>query len=154
MLHSRAPFIAPLALLLAACTFVLALPAAAGAQGAFGLGVTIAQGQGRPLPTAPLPPAVRYQGARNRYFQLAYGNGYTDGHEKGIEDGRHWRSFDPERHRRYRDADHRYDRRYGPRVEYQRAYRDGFLAGYRMGYREAGRYRGYSRDWDPRRRPY
>jgi hypothetical protein len=148
MLLHRTGFI----VLLTACGVLLALPATAGAQVSVGVGVVIGQGQARRLPPAPAHGAWNRPGG-GQYHQFAYGNGYTDGYEKGIEDGRHWRTFDPERHRRYRNADHRYDRRYGPRFEYQRAYRDGFLAGYQMGYREAGRYRGYSRDWDPRRRP-
>ncbi len=148
MLLHRTGFIVLRTLLLGASVFVLALPATAAAQ--VSVGVTIGQGPARRLP----PPA---RGVLNRpgggqVYQLAYSNGYADGHEKGIEDGRHWRSFDPDRHSRYRNADHRYNRRYGPRFEYQRAYRDGFLAGYQVAYRDTSRYRGYSRDWDPRRR--
>jgi hypothetical protein len=153
MLHHRAGFIVPRALLLGACVFAIALPATAGAQVSVGVGVAIGQGQARRLPPPPARGSWNQPGG-GRYDQLAYGNGYTDGYEKGLEDGRRWRTFDPNRHRRYRNADHYYNRHYGPRFEYQRAYRDGFLAGYQMGYREVGRYRGYSRGSDPRRRPY
>jgi hypothetical protein len=149
----RAGFIVPRAFLLAMCVLVLALPASASAQVSVGIGLVVGQGQARRLSPPPARGSWRQPGY-DRYDQVAYGNGYTDGYEKGIEDGSRWRSFDPDRHRRYRNADHYYSRRYGPRFEYQRAYRDGFLAGYQVGYREAGRYRGYSRDKDPRRRPY
>jgi hypothetical protein len=44
------------------------------------------------------------------------------------------------RARRYRSADHDYDRRYGSRDEYAREYRANFERGYREGY-ERARYR-------------
>jgi hypothetical protein len=155
MLHHRTrSILAVAAPLFVAGALVVATPERAAGQGSVGFGITIQQGWGRQLPPPPPLRGMRYQPRNDRYYQVAYRNGYTDGYEKGIEDGRRWRSFDPNRHRRYRNADHYYDRRYGPRFEYESAYRDGFISGYQIGYQETGRYRGYSRGNDPRRRPY
>ena len=41
--------------------------------------------------------------------------GFRDGIEAGRDDARHRERFDPVRARRYRSADHDYDRRYGSR---------------------------------------
>ena len=60
--------------------------------------------------------------------------GYRDGIETGRDDARHRERFDPVRARRYRSADHDYDRRYGSRDEYAREYRVNFDRGYREGY--------------------
>jgi hypothetical protein len=49
-------------------------------------------------------------------------NGYSDGYDKGLEDGRDQRGFDPTRHRWYRSADRGYDGRYGSRTQYARIY--------------------------------
>src|SRR5512139_2192685 len=82
------------------------------------------------------------RGGRDDY---AYRNGYQDGVEKGLEDTRKHRSYDPPRHRRYRNGDHNYERWYGPKEYYESVYRDGFRAGYDQAYRQGVRY-GY----DPR----
>jgi hypothetical protein len=66
--------------------------------------------------------------------------GYRDGIEAGRDDARHRERFDPVRARRYRSADHDYDRRYGSRDEYAREYRANFERGYRNGYEGARRY--------------
>lgn len=86
-------------------------------------------------------------GGRGPYGQGSYGyyspgfdNGARDGYEKGQEDARKNRSFDPVRHSWYRSGDRDYERRYGSREEYKNIYRRGFQQGYERGYRE-GRYR-------------
>jgi len=66
--------------------------------------------------------------------------GYRDGVEAGRDDARHRERFDPVRARRYRSADHDYDRRYGSRDEYAREYRANFERGYRQGYDRGRRY--------------
>jgi hypothetical protein len=50
-----------------------------------------------------------------------------------------FRSYDVQRHSRYRSADRGYDDRYGSRDEYRNVYRDGFQVGYDEGYRGSGR---------------
>jgi hypothetical protein len=151
--HRTRAILAVVAPLVAACALVLATPERAAAQVSLGFGVVIGYDQGRRIP--PPPSTGAWYGSRdNRQYQFAYSNGYTDGYEKGRDDGRDWRAFDPMRHRRYREADHKYNRRLGPRVEYERAYRDGFRAGYEASYREAQAYRGYPRGRDPRWQPY
>jgi flagellar biosynthesis/type III secretory pathway protein FliH len=81
-----------------------------------------------------------YGGYGGGYYSPALNNGLRDGHEKGVEDARKNRSFDPRRHSWYRSGDRHYERRYGPREQYEDTYRRGFQEGYERGYRE-GRYR-------------
>ena len=69
---------------------------------------------------------------------VAYDNGYRDGLNKGREDARDRDSFDPVRHKEYRNADRGYNSRYGSKDQYKFAYRDGFDAGYRQAYRDNG----------------
>jgi hypothetical protein len=73
------------------------------------------------------------------YSNIAFQTGYEDGYDKGREDARDNDRYDPGRHGRFRSADHGYERRYGPKVEYQRVYRDGFRSGYDEGYRDNAR---------------
>jgi flagellar biosynthesis/type III secretory pathway protein FliH len=73
-------------------------------------------------------------------YSPAFDTGARDGYEKGVEDARKNRSFDPVRHRWYRDAERDYRREYGSREQYRDVYRRGFQEGYQRGYRE-GRYR-------------
>ena len=61
--------------------------------------------------------------------------GYRDGIDEGRSDARHHARYDPVGSRRYRSADHDYDRRIGPREEYVRHYRAAFERGYAEGYR-------------------
>jgi hypothetical protein len=72
-------------------------------------------------------------------YSVAHDNGVRDGLEKGREDIRKNRSFDPRRHEWYRDGDRSYNGRYGSRDQYKVDYRAGFNAGYDQGYRQ-GRY--------------
>jgi hypothetical protein len=69
---------------------------------------------------------------------VAYDNGYRDGQAKGIEDARGRDSFDPVRHKEYRNADRGYNSRYGTKDQYKLTYRDGFEAGYAQAYRQNG----------------
>jgi flagellar biosynthesis/type III secretory pathway protein FliH len=80
-----------------------------------------------------------YPGVRG-YTNAAFQNGVNDGYEKGMEDTRKNRSFDPLRHAWYRSGDRRYEDRFGSREQYKDVYRRGFQEGYDRGYRE-GRYR-------------
>ena len=70
----------------------------------------------------------------------AFQNGLNDGYEKGAEDSRKRRTFDPLRHQWYRSGDHEYDRRFGPKQQYEDTYREAFKRGYERGYREGRRY--------------
>lgn len=74
-----------------------------------------------------------------RVREVAVNNGYNDGYQKGLEDGRDRHSFDPTRHKWYRNANRNYDSRYGPKAEYENFYRDGFRRGYDNGYRDGDR---------------
>jgi len=77
--------------------------------------------------------------ADRRFGTAAFDNGYADGYEKGLEDGRDRREYDPVRHRWYREGDRGYESRDGSRAEYQNTYRDGFRSGYDAGYRDGER---------------
>ena len=84
-----------------------------------------------------------YPGSYGRsggYFDVAFQNGVNDGYEKGAEDARRNRSFDPLRQAWYRSGDRHYDSRFGSREQYRDLYRQGFRDGYERGFRE-GRYR-------------
>jgi hypothetical protein len=87
------------------------------------------------------PQTYPNRGGRYGTGGVAFDNGYRDGLEKGREDGRKNRSYDPVRHDRYRDGDHGYDRRYGSKDNYKLVYRDGFEAGYQQAFRQSDRYR-------------
>ncbi len=91
-----------------------------------------------------VPPAVVYPERApypggGAYQSRAADMGYRDGLEVGRNDARDRESYDPIRSKRYRSADHDYDRRYGAREEYQRQYREAFQRGYDEGYRGVGR---------------
>jgi hypothetical protein len=146
MLRYNPRFALHLSALSAIVGLALAVPQPAAAQISVGFGVVIGGGQGPRTPPLPTRQGSWYGPQRNTLFEYASRNGYVDGYEKGIDDARDRRPFDLLRHRRYRSADHNYDRRYGPKVEYQNAYRDGFRTGYAAGYREImQRYGGYGR---------
>jgi hypothetical protein len=74
------------------------------------------------------------------YNDFAFQNGANDGYEKGLEDARKNRSFDPLRHDWYRSGDRHYENRYGSKDQYKNVYREGFRDGYDRGFRD-GRYR-------------
>jgi hypothetical protein len=71
-------------------------------------------------------------------YSAGYPNGVNDGIEKGREDARRHRSYDPLRHDWYRDGDRHYRGEYGSRQQYKDIYREGFKEGYDRGYREFG----------------
>jgi hypothetical protein len=98
------------------------------------------QGRPRAIPRQDQPTFPgRYPTSRrgdNVYTRVAFDNGYIDGREKGEEDARKNRSYDVDRHSRYRSADRGYDERYGSRDQYRTVYRDGFQAGYDESFRD------------------
>jgi hypothetical protein len=69
------------------------------------------------------------------YVSPAFENGRSDGYEKGIEDARKRRSFDPLRHDWYRAGDRHYAREFGAKQQYEDLYRRGFREGYERGFR-------------------
>ena len=79
-------------------------------------------------------------GGNGYYYSPALDNGARDGFEKGQEDARKNRSYDPHRHSWYRSGDRHYEDRYGARDRYKDLYRQGFQQGYEQGFRD-GRYR-------------
>jgi len=91
-------------------------------------------------PVVVVPPPVFYPSApavavpRYEERSIAARNGYRDGLDAGRHDARDGNRFDPARVKRYREGDHDYDRRYGPRDDYKREYRAAFEQGYREGY--------------------
>jgi hypothetical protein len=86
-------------------------------------------------PPPPAQPPTYGDAARDRYVSPGGQNGYRDGVEEGQRDARNGERFDPVRSRRYRSADHDYNRRFGSLDEYKREYRDAFQRGYETGYR-------------------
>jgi len=94
----------------------------------------------REAPRYGSPYGDRYPGAGAPYAGLGFDQGYRDGYEKGREDARDRDSYDPVRHRWYRNGDRGYDRRFGPKDAYKLAYREGFSSGYDRSYRDAGVY--------------
>jgi flagellar biosynthesis/type III secretory pathway protein FliH len=79
-------------------------------------------------------------GGYGGYYDAAVQNGSNDGYEKGLEDARKNRSFDPLRHDWYRSGDRHYENRYGSKEQYKDLYRQGFRNGYERGFQD-GRYR-------------
>lgn len=74
-----------------------------------------------------------------RALRTAFDVGARDGYEKGLEDVRDRDRHDPRRHKWYREGDHNYESRFGPREQFKNEYRQGFLNGYDRAYRN-GRY--------------
>lgn len=75
-----------------------------------------------------------------QYTDFAFRNGFTDGYEAGLRDGRDRRRFDPISEGRYRSGDRGYNGRYGSRESYKFRYRDAFREGYEHGYEDGVRY--------------
>lgn len=71
-------------------------------------------------------------------------------YDKGRDDARDNRAFDPMRQDRYRSADRGYNKRYGSKEEYRAVYRDGFRAGYEEGYGDVNGYGGDRRGGERR----
>jgi hypothetical protein len=93
----------------------------------------------RGLPGGRQSPPAAYGRAGVR-LDVAAQQGYSDGYEAGLDDGRNGRRFDPVAERRYRNADRGYNNSYCPRERYKASYRSGFLPGYEVGYQDAARY--------------
>jgi hypothetical protein len=83
----------------------------------------------------------RGPGRTRGYQDPAYARGYSDGWDKGLEDGRDRDRYDPVRHGDYKDADNGYDRTYGSKDAYKNNYRSGFRQGYEAAYRDTRGYR-------------
>jgi len=71
-------------------------------------------------------------------YERGMDRGYLKGLEKGREDFRKHRDFDPARHKQYRNADDGYKSSYGDRRNYEAGYRRAFEDGYRQAYRPYG----------------
>src|SRR5262249_36992463 len=93
---------------------------------------------------------------RYRYGQRGYGNnglsnngrqvaeqrGYSTGLDRGRDDARDGRSFNPNNSDHYRHGDSGYHSEYGNKEAYRSVYRAAFRRGYEQGYRQArGRFR-------------
>jgi hypothetical protein len=76
------------------------------------------------------------RGINSGFQRVPFDNGYNDGYQKGREDARENRDFDPVRHSWYRDGSRGYDDDYGTKTQYRNVYREGFESGYSAGYRE------------------
>jgi hypothetical protein len=82
------------------------------------------------------------------YYSPASDKGFSDGYEKGLDDGRDRDRFQPERHKWYREGDRGYKSSFGSRDRYKVEYRDAFRQGYEQGYRDSRTgYRGQARAW-------
>jgi hypothetical protein len=80
--------------------------------------------------------AYRGDGYRDndRRYDPAYENGYRDGMNLGEQDARKRKSFRPQKHDEFEDADRGYNRSYGDKNQYKSQYRQGFQNGYSEGY--------------------
>ena len=72
---------------------------------------------------------------------LASSNGFNDGYQEGVSDGRNRHRDAPTAESRYRNGDHGYGGWYGPREAYRANYRRAFIDGYENGYRDGWGYR-------------
>jgi hypothetical protein len=79
-----------------------------------------------------------YYDRRDDRYNPAFDNGYRDGMSIGQKDARQGKSFRPQKHDEYEDADRGYNRGYGDKNQYKSEYRQGFQNGYSDGY---GRWR-------------
>jgi hypothetical protein len=73
------------------------------------------------------------------YQEPAAARGYSDGYDKGLDDGRDRDRYDPVSHKDYRNGEVGYDTDYGTRDAYRNNYRAGFRQGYEDGYRHGTR---------------
>jgi len=104
------------------------------------------RGRGRSGGAPPVWWDGRGQNRPGARVDLALENGYLDGYESGLDDGADRDRFNPVNDRRYRDADHGYERFYGPRELYRNRYRAAYQDGYRAGYEDGRRY-GNGKPW-------
>ncbi len=85
----------------------------------------------------------RYPDNSGRYGSaraIAEQRGYATGLDRGRDDARDHRSYNPNNSSHYRDGDSGYHSEYGSKDAYRAAYRDGFRRGYAAGYREFSGY--------------
>ena len=87
-----------------------------------------------------IPPWSAGNGRGVYRYDPAYQTGLNDGYEAGLDDGRDGRRYDPVSERRFRNADHGYEREYGPREAYKNQYREAFKTGYARGFADGRRY--------------
>jgi len=87
-----------------------------------------------------VPPYSNVPGYSAGRYDNAYQIGLNDGYEAGVNDADGHRAFDPISERRYRSADHGYQKSYGPKEAYKNSYRNAFRQGYERGYQDARRY--------------
>ena len=71
---------------------------------------------------------------RDDRYHAAFDNGYRDGINIGQRDARQGKSFRPQKHDEYEDADRGYNHDYGDKNHYKNEYRQGFQNGYSDGY--------------------
>jgi hypothetical protein len=83
------------------------------------------------------------------YNRRAFDQGFNDGYEAGLDDGRDGRQFDPVAESRYRSGDRGYEREYGSRETYKADYRNAFRQGYESGFNDGRRYGTNRRWWNP-----
>jgi hypothetical protein len=105
---------------------LLALPAQSQAGVHVGVGIRIDNG-------------YYYDGRYPDTVRIGYHTGYDDGYNEGVKDARHHERFSFWDEGRYRDGDHGYHGRLGPRYEYVNGYRRGFESGYRRGFETSRR---------------
>ena len=80
-------------------------------------------------------------GDRDDRYQQAINNGYRDGLNLGQQDALKGKSYRPQKHDEYEDADRGYNRNYGDKNVYKNQYRQAFQNGYSDGYYGRGRWR-------------
>ena len=80
-----------------------------------------------------------YPGNRGGYgsYSPASEKGFSEGYEKGLDDGDDGDRFAPEQHKWYREGDRGYKGSYGSRDRYKIEYREAFRQGYDQGYRDS-----------------
>lgn len=79
---------------------------------------------------APYGPPPRTWG----YTDVAFDMGYRIGLHQGQRDAGDNKSFDPNRHDDYRDADKGYHNDYGSKAAYRNHFRQGYMRGYQDGF--------------------
>jgi hypothetical protein len=83
-----------------------------------------------------------YPGDRGGYgayggYSPASEKGFSEGYDKGLDDGDDGDRFAPEQHKWYREGDRGYKGSYGSRDRYKIEYRQAFRQGYDQGYRDS-----------------
>src|SRR5437879_870338 len=79
-----------------------------------------------------VPMPVRAQAEYRGSFstrQRGYEHGYRDGVIAGLHDYREHRSYHPQEHDQWKDADHSYDKAFGNKAEYKQTYRTAYENG-------------------------